>query len=254
MRAAIWGARTLWEIEQRSSGPDAPQIFAISSVSGGSLGVADYLALLAGMPEQLRCGTSSTERQARIGYLSQHALWGDALGPLLAGLLMVDVPRGFMAPVTGIWQKIVGYAPRGGDSAEAIERGFEALWEDLPDRPAGDEKISLSDPFLTLFYNKDGNYRNGMPVWIANGTDMAAGSRLVTVPFMPPILWPLGAAHPSKRLAPWPLLAADDLLSALGADVPISTAGEQYRPISVSGARGGTELVLAIGCRRGSAA
>ena len=51
-----------------------------------------------------------------------------------------------------------------------------------------------------------------MPLWIVNGTDLATGERLLTVPFG------------SKRTMQWPFRAAGDVLGLLGADVPISTA------------------------------
>jgi hypothetical protein len=225
-RAAIWGERVLSEVENANIGPGAPRIFAVSSVSGGSLGVAAYMAVLATLDDDERCTEEDKPRKAQMHLLANHELSEDAVGPLLAGYLLVDIPRALVTPLPQIIRAITGGEPRGGDRAEGLERAFERLWR----RSAAQEQakstkdgikppIDFSKPYLSLFYRyekppgaekADVHIRAGMPIWIANGTDMATGSRLVTVPF-----------DPSKT---WPLAAATDVLAALGADVAISTA------------------------------
>ena len=207
-RAAIWGERVLYEVEQ-ATGSGGPRIFAVSSVSGGSLGVAAYMSALAGLPDAARCGTDDTARRQQMQLLTSRELSQDALGPLLAGTVLVDIPRSVLTPFPEIIRWISGAQPRGGDRAEAIEHGFERLWHRV--RIAADQSppIGFEKPFLRLFY-VDHKLRQGMPIWIANGTDMALGGRLLTIPI-----------DPKKQ---WPFLAADDALAALGADVPISTA------------------------------
>src|SRR5262249_46673563 len=123
-RAGIWGARILYDVEQ-ASGPGKPAIFAVSSVSGGSLGAAAYMALLAPLKPEERCaGGVTPARQQQLQALNSPELAQDALGPLLAGALIVDVPRAIFSPLA----QLAGYQPRGGDRAEALERAFEGLW------------------------------------------------------------------------------------------------------------------------------
>lgn len=58
-----------------------------------------------------------------------------------------------------------------------------------------------------------------MPIWIANGTDQQKGERLLTSPFAP------GAGHipaGGGRDAGWPFDGAKDVLSLVGADMPVS--------------------------------
>ena len=211
-RAAIWGARVLRELE-RASGPGGPSVFAVSSVSGGSLAAAAYMGLLARLDAPQRCAAGSTPKRAeRLEFLAALERMQDALGPLLAGALLVDVPRAIFSPVAALAHLATGRSPRGGDRAEALERAFERLWRVA--RPAGSTedgppRADFGDPFLSLFYDING-IRPGMPVWIANGTDVGTGNRLLTAPFSP-----AGA---------WPFRAAADTLAALGADVAISTA------------------------------
>jgi len=189
-------------------------VFAVSSVSGGSLGAAAYMALLAQLtPEELCANGGVTEaRKARARLLNTQPLGHDVLGALLAGSLAVDIPRNLLSPLAAAARMVVGGQPRGGDRAEAIERAFEALF------PIGDYNMPFMAPYLLLFYGDlgpqslppAGRYRAGMPLWIANGTDAGSGGRLLTVPFDPKVSWPFGAAG--------------DVLSMLGGDVPISTA------------------------------
>jgi hypothetical protein len=208
-RAAIWGARVLSDVE-RASGPGGPAVFAVSSVSGGSLGTAAYLALLAALAPSQRCaGGPSPQRPDLLAPLAATDLAQDALGPLLAGALLLDPPRAILSPFAAAAWFSTGRQPRGGDRAEAFERGLEQQWRVAGRSDGGDPPANFGDPFLSLFYDTNG-IRPGMPIWIANGTDARTGNRLVTVPFSP-----LGA---------WPLAAAADALTVLDADVPISTA------------------------------
>jgi hypothetical protein len=208
-RAAIWGERVLLEVE-RSTAPGTPSVFAVSTVSGGSLGAAAYMSLLAGLSSDLRCSkTTRAARAKQMEFLASPLLAQDALGPLLAGSLLVDTPRALFSPVAALVRGGSSKLPRGGDRAEALERAFEALWRRLPGPPGDPPRVDFGEPFLSLFYDLS-EIRHGMPVWIANGTDVATGGRVITVPFNP-----RGA---------WPFLGAADVLSAIAADVPISTA------------------------------
>jgi hypothetical protein len=213
-RAAIWGERVLYLVEH-SSEKTRPGIFAVSSVSGGSLGTAAYMTVLAGLTPEQRCGESqlSSARSAALETLKSPGLAQDALGPVLAGALLVDIPRAIFSPFAWAARYVSNEQPRGGDRAEALERGFERLWRKLPVAPVASAKPAagpnFGQPFLSLFYDDKG-IRPGMPIWIANGTNLKTGSRLLTAPFNPRGTWPFDDAA--------------DALSALNADVRISTA------------------------------
>src|SRR5215211_5753589 len=127
-RAAVWGAQVLQEVEEAQV-PGGPAVFAVSSVSGGSLGVAGYMALLARMKEDERCGESRDARRKHIALLATAPLGDDVLSALLAGWLAVDIPRSLLSPFGAIARIFVGEQPRGGDRAEAIERAFELSWD-----------------------------------------------------------------------------------------------------------------------------
>jgi hypothetical protein len=207
-RAGIWGERVLSEVEEATSGT-GPQIFAVTSVSGGSLGAAAYFSALAAMPDRERCrlGQPNPARQAQLQVLAAPQLSEDALGPAIAGALLNDIPRAIFALILPDKHG----RPDDDDRAAALEHGFEHLWKEVSRQYRPDHLIAFSAPYLSLFYEDDrGTLRPGMPVWIGNGTDSATGSRLLTTPF--------------RSSATWPFLAAKDVLGILQADVPISTA------------------------------
>jgi hypothetical protein len=208
-RAGLWGAAVLDRVLQAQQ-PGGPALFAVSSVSGGSLGVAGAMTLLS--RERPPC------QAADLGPLRPVTdkpvpLAGDALGPLLGGWLLNDIPRAAFDPIAAVIRWLSGQQPRGGDSAEAIEHGFEDLWQAA--RPEGTP--GWDQPFLSLFYTDHaGTYREGMPLWFANGTDATTGNRVITAPI----------AAPANRddTTPWPFRGARDFHTLMQADVPISTA------------------------------
>jgi hypothetical protein len=227
-RAGLWAARALAEIDAAASDGSAP-IFAVSSVSGGSLGAAAYMAALTGQG-----GTACALRPANRAPFYESvvgAVGRDALGPALAGSLFGDVPRALAGlPVVAVRHALAAAFggpyrdTRGGDRAEALERAFERNWSDaLAERfaawqPEQRSAAEFSRPFLALAYAGPPPPQTepaaratprGAPIWIANGTDAQNGERILTVPF---------------NYEAWPFLGALDALTLLGRDVPVSTA------------------------------
>lgn len=213
-RAGIWGAQVLAAVDA-AAGRGNTAVFSISSVSGGSLGAAAYMAVKSATPPAERCGHPSMTVADTLSRLNNAYLGGDALGPLLAGALLSDTPRSLFAPIAALARLAAHLMPRGGDRAEALERAFERLWhQNLVSaglkKPGGVPEFSA--PFLSLTYRPDGSLRPGMPIWITNGTDVSTGARMLTAPF------------DGMHDADWPFRATGDVLGVLLADVPISTA------------------------------
>jgi hypothetical protein len=211
-RAGLWGAAVLDQVlqAQREGGP---ALFAVSSVSGGSLGVAGAMSLLS--HEDLPCRAKSV---APLRPTDEPApLAGDALGPLLGGWLFNDIPRSGFDPIAAAIRWVTGRRPNGGDSAEAIENGFEDLWRKARRNSASKQAPEWGRPFLSLFYtDASGNYRRGMPLWLANGTDATTGNRVITTPVLAP---------PGRDSSlPWPFRGARDFHTLMHGDVPIATA------------------------------
>jgi hypothetical protein len=212
-RAGLWGSAVIDRVLQAQQ-DGGPALFAVSSVSGGSLGVAGAMTLLS--LETLPCRAKGI-LALRPQENATVPLAGDALGPLLGGWLLNDIPRSGFDPIATLIRAVTGTRPNGGDSAEAIERAFEDLWSAVRQEPEARAAASWDQPFLSLFYTDlAGTYRNGMPLWFANGTDATTGNRVITTP----IAAPEGRASGS----PWPFRGARDFHVLMGGDVPVSTA------------------------------
>src|SRR5262249_39161024 len=80
IRAAYWTAVSLEEVSQARKAPLLADTVILSGVSGGSLGIATFLA------------AQDLPLEARLPCIREF-LSGDFLSPLPAGLLFLDVPR-----------------------------------------------------------------------------------------------------------------------------------------------------------------
>jgi hypothetical protein len=196
-RAGLWGLRVLASVDAAIP-RGQPRIFAISSVSGGSLGAAAFLTTLANQPKGDPCAPlkSSEAILDREG----KAIGGDSLGAALAGLFMVDLPHQLLP---------ISHNRAGSDRAAALEHAFERLWQNSGQ--FSPYRLSFSTPYLSLFLDPQTKaQRPGLPLWFTNGTDVRSGLRIITAPI--------------TAEADWPFLQSEDALSLLGRDVVVSTA------------------------------
>jgi len=254
-RAAVWGARIMKDIDSEiaQNNTKGASIFAVSSVSGGSLGTAAYLAMRAGQaekrPDTVESGCTLSSLPGGDGARDEDeiaALRADAIGPALAGMLFGDAPRGLvgfaLSPVSYLQERASRHpwVFRGNDRAEALERAFEQNWQREAIRPMAQiqeaaDPVAFDRPYLSLFYDSNGQYRHFVPLWIANGTDENTGDRLITAPFRfnherfgrRDGAWRLSHRHGREAFTFGrfgPFQAARDVLMLLDADVPISTA------------------------------
>ena len=127
-RAGYWTAVALAQLQRAAAkaiGRDGKPIdfgahvFAISSVSGGSVGAIGYAAMLKTAPPNVRTPTTvadaDTFTNSLLGFSGR-----DALGPALTGMLYSDLLYRFVP----LW-----VLP---DRAETLERAWEEAW-DAPD-------------------------------------------------------------------------------------------------------------------------
>jgi hypothetical protein len=149
IRAAYWTATVLGDIQDAN--PNfAPHLFAISGVSGGSLGAAVFDALLA-EPNP----SSFKFKDKAHDILSQ-----DFLSPTLATMLYPDLVQRFLPfPIP--------YFDRG----RALEMGWEKAWRDT----MGNNRFA--DSFVDLWKTSS---REWMPTLFLNGTSVERGNRIIT--------------------------------------------------------------------------
>jgi len=138
--------------------PDFPQhIFAISGVSGGSLGASVFASLLKNSDGRLPGSISYAEQAKNI--LNQ-----DLLSPLLALGLFPD-----------IFQRFIPFPIHEWDRAKGLEFAFENSWERL--------KIdNHKNPFIQSFYQQ-WKPEDNFPALVLNTTVVETGERLLISPF-----------------------------------------------------------------------
>lgn len=143
IRAAYWTATVLGELQGRVEGFD-DRLFAVSGVSGGSVGAAVYRAVLAeGVPDD------------EVRNKSLEILSGEFLGPAVAGLLYPDLLQRFLFDV--------GLPDRG----LALERGWEHAYSEV----MGSERFAES--LLALYESRP------WPALLLNATRVETGRRSV---------------------------------------------------------------------------
>ena len=159
IRAAYWTATVLASIQDRDP-CFADQLFALSGVSGGSLGSALFTALLADqhypMPN-FRCDGSGAppllpDAQAILGR--------DFLAPAMAAMLYPD-----------LLQRILPMPVAHFDRARALEVSWERAWR--KQRPGSDR---FAQPFDQLWQDQQDYW---MPALFLNSTWVETGKRLI---------------------------------------------------------------------------
>ena len=147
IRAAYWTATVLGGIQDKN--PNfAPHLFAISGVSGGSLGAAVFEALLA----EPNPGSFKEAGNAILGR--------DFLSPTLAAMLYPDLIQRFIP-----WP--IPFFDRG----RALELAWEKAWRDK----MKNDRFAAS--FVDLWKS---NSREWMPALFLNGTSVEKGNRIIT--------------------------------------------------------------------------
>jgi len=150
IRAAYWTGINLAAMNAVPGFAD--NLFAISSVSGGSLGAATYTALRQ---------TLDRDQQAQIGDRVRQVLKRDFLSPVLAGMLFPDLA-----------QRFIPVSIRAADRQRFLELSWESAMRQAV-RPA-------ANPFSAAFsalYGGDGG--DALPSLLLNTTLVDSGRRAI---------------------------------------------------------------------------
>jgi len=183
----------------------AMHLFAVSGVSGGSVGGAMYAALADawGPP---------TEAQ-----LEKCDLGPQPIGPFektLRTMLVAD----FIAPVAGaalfpdFLQRFLFFPVDAFDRARAFEASLEATWAGVVE---GAKRNPLRAPYSSYW-----SAENGVPMLIANATDIGNGTRVIISPFEMETYRDIAGIHSLKTLGA--LTREGSFASNL--EIPLSTA------------------------------
>ena len=183
LRAAYWTSKVLSGLEDDNPS-FADHLFAVSSVSGGSLGAVVFDALLA----ERRSGNLPADRT--FADQAKGVLGEDFLSPVLAALLYPDAIVHFI-PGSAVLTSA--------DRARALEAAFEASWR----AHVGTDR--LSRPFRELWQGPAGTR---LPHLLLNTTCTETGRRFV-----------VSDLQAAPRVGD-----VSDALPVVGGDVPLSTA------------------------------
>jgi hypothetical protein len=191
IRAAYWTAEvlaTLQDTARQNQIIFSRHVFAISGVSGGSLGAATYAAIAA---HRIQAGTSNQD-QAWVNEASA-VLGRDFLSPTLANALFLDLPQRLLP------------LPIFDDRAVALEKSWEASWSAVH----GDDPKRFSNSFASLWAITP----HAVPLLFLNGTIVETGERAIIDPL---------ATQPSPTYAPF--ANAIRIGPLFGTQLPLSTA------------------------------
>jgi hypothetical protein len=158
-RAAYWSALTLGALEDIQPGFHK-SIFAMSGVSGGSLGIAVYQTLLRwGAPS---CTGPNGEKEMGFARCSQLFTQSDFLAPVFARMLHTDFIEDLLPGALY------------GDRAEALEAAWEQAW----DKVMGRSGLGFSDDFIVRHADDKGG--EWLPIALLNGASEKNGRRIIT--------------------------------------------------------------------------
>lgn len=165
IRAAYWTASALTAV-QDTYPAFADHLFAISSVSGGSLGAAVFDALIVSGPapadpnEQVCPGKDAAQMAAErktLRHAAKQVLSFDFLTPTLAGMTQPDLAQRFLP---------VGFP----DREQALEEAWERGWS----KAMGDSDLFSQGVLATVQANPR------LPSLFLNGTMVETGDRIIT--------------------------------------------------------------------------
>lgn len=196
-RAAVWLLSAMRRLDAATEGGFGRHLFAISGVSGGSLGAVTYLQALHAHAEERHGRRRPWLRwdHPRVAAGLDRLGDGDLLAASIATYILNDTLGRLLAPY---W---VGVP----DRAEALERSFERHW--AWGAALAVPRAQAEAGLVALWSGAPA----GAPHLLLNGTDRETGRRLITSTLR---------FDPTDDL----FTASDDLLGILGADVPASTA------------------------------
>lgn len=180
IRAAVWTTYVLdralgyspgpWDPTAAASEPPDPRraprsnwVFAVSGVSGGSVGLATYVAHLI-EPEPLpdpMTGPDARVSSIEDGWVHQR-LGDDYVAPTLSWLLFVETPWSFLQFDLDT------------DRAEILETAWERSWHTQESAQAG-----LSQDLFALYQEPQAQQHRPAPLLLLNGTSVESGCRFI---------------------------------------------------------------------------
>jgi len=161
LRASYWTGVIMGRFQDKIPGFNK-QVFAVSGVSGGSVGAVFYNGALANDPE---CASGSMDKPCFESKLLE-SIGQDYLAATATSMLYGDLLQRFLP--------VAVFSDRAAALEESWEAGFERVY---PDAQCGLEKS------FTEFYDAQECAKGWLPRLLINGTYEESGRRLLTTSF-----------------------------------------------------------------------
>ena len=198
LRAAYWTAVSLGALQDRIANLNR-NVFAISSVSGGSVGASVYASLVRDASRgSLECAKGMNPEQKFFATCTRQFMEDDFLSPVLAKMVAPDFLQAFL-PFP--WSQL--------DRSTALEGSWESSYHKL----TGDS--TLSGRFLALY---DSAQPAAVPALFLNTTHVETGRRYIMASLT------RGDSAQRFRESHQNMHDSEDLLRLLGSDLKLSTA------------------------------
>jgi hypothetical protein len=196
LRAAYWTAMSLGTLQDRIANFNR-SVFAISSVSGGSVGASMYAALVrdSTATHDVTCLHRGRSFQDCVHEFMEE----DYLSPVLAKMVAPDFVQTFL-PFP--WSQL--------DRSLALEESWESSYERVTGKP------TMGRRFLSLYDSTSST--SAVPALFLNTTHVETGRRFITAPVT------RGDPHPPLGESSVNMHDSEDLLRLIGSDMRLSTA------------------------------
>jgi hypothetical protein len=193
IRAAYWTAAVLGALQDQAPS-FRDHVFAISGVSGGSLGASVFTGLMT-QPFSVRSSVSFIDNEGRSSYrkAAQQILSYDFLSPTILALVFGD----------SIQQIMPGNILP--DRERALETAWEASWAEHIMTPSGPSN-AFARGFLETYASQQGSL---LPSLFLNGTSVETGRRVIAS---------------NCLVGPQEVFDASDYFAITQSDVPFSAA------------------------------
>lgn len=168
-RAAVWLLSAMRMLDAKTQGDFGRHLFAISGVSGGSLGAATYARMLRARGRE--DGTLDWDNPDTRAALADFAT-KDLLSATIATYFLNDMFGSMIGPLW-TWAGIP-------DRNAVLENTFETMWDD--NRGFAVPR-HVAPGFLGLRYSPQSESRTPvdlLPHLLLNGTDVSSGKRMIT--------------------------------------------------------------------------
>ena len=171
VRAAVWTALALARLDDATCGVFGRRVYAISGVSGGSLGAAFHVAQRAStapaVPASAAAPRPCSAEGARASAEALRFFRNDFISPVLGAYLFGDLMRQF--PVASLLP---------GGRGQVLEGTWEHDWADTPGGPPPGAN-RFAQPFLELYR---GDALHELPLLFLNATTVEDGKRAIVAP------------------------------------------------------------------------